>query len=86
MLATHWSHASPMQNKRVAKAVLLVGVWAYAGATWASIGHHIVGLPDFTTVAALVCTMGAAAWTVRPTRSARAELPKLSAEEPSSAR
>lgn len=59
-----------MQIKRVVKAVLLVAVWAYAGATWGSIGHHLVGLPDLTPLAALGLGVGAAVWIFRPAPSA----------------
>ena len=75
-----------MQKKRIAKVAVLVGVWAYAGATWASIGHHLVGLPDLALVAAVGCAMGAVAWMLRPTRSSTSELPTVSAKEPAAAR
>jgi hypothetical protein len=72
-----------MQKKQVVRIALLVGVWAYAGAVWASIAHHLIGLPDLTPVAALACALGAAAWTLRPRQagptSQRGPVP---AEEP----
>jgi hypothetical protein len=54
-----------MQQKRFVKMVLLVPVWAYAAATWALIGHQLVGLPDLTVVAALAAGIAAAAWMLR---------------------
>jgi hypothetical protein len=70
-----------MQKKRVGMDALLVAVWTYAGATWASIGHHIAGLPDLTLIAAVACGAGAFAWTFRPTGSARPEPSRVSSEE-----
>ena len=58
-----------MQIGRVFRAILFVGVWAYAGATWGSIGHHLVGLPDVTPLAATAFGVAAGLWTIRPARS-----------------
>lgn len=62
-----------MQSNRALKALILVGVWTYAAATWASISHHLFGLPDVVPAAALLSAIGAAAWSFRP----RASVPSV---------
>jgi hypothetical protein len=47
------------------KTLLLVVVWSYAGATWASIGHHLMGLPEITGAVAFASAVGALAWSAR---------------------
>jgi hypothetical protein len=57
-----------MQTKHFGKGILLAGVWAYAAATWASIGHYVIGLPDLVAAAAVGGAAGAATWTVARSR------------------
>lgn len=51
-----------MRNKRRFVAFAMIPVWAYAAAVWASIGHHLLGLPDLVPLAAGVAGLVAAAW------------------------
>ena len=39
-----------MWKSRWVRRILLAVVWAYAAATWASIGHYFAGVPDFGPV------------------------------------
>jgi hypothetical protein len=50
-----------MQTKTLIRGVLFTAVWTYAAAVWASIGHHLFGLPDLVPVAAAVAGLVAAA-------------------------
>jgi hypothetical protein len=54
-----------MQKKRWVRAIVLAAVWGYVASVWASIAHHLTGLPDLTPLlasAAVVVVMG---WTFR---------------------
>jgi hypothetical protein len=73
-----------MQQKRVLKIVLVVSLWAYAGATWASIGHQLFNLPDFTILAALACGLMAGLWMARAA-SRSASQPDRQADKPATA-
>jgi hypothetical protein len=55
-----------MQNKRLIRTVLLTAVWTYAAATWASISHHLFGLPDLVLPAALIAVLTAAVLSSKP--------------------
>lgn len=64
-----------MQMWRLVRQGILAGIWAYAAATWASIGHHLVGLPDVVSLAAVGAALGSATWSFmrssRPRQGAR---------------
>lgn len=67
-----------MQTKRIIRVVLLTAVWTYAAATWASISHHVFGMPDLVPAAAVVAAMVTVVWSLKPQISApSARLAKL---------
>jgi hypothetical protein len=57
-----------MQYARWIRAGLLALVWGYAASIWASISHHILGLPDLVPFAAAGAVVVAAWWSLRPRR------------------
>jgi hypothetical protein len=64
-----------MQIKRLTRTLLLTAVWTYAAATWASISHHLFGMPDLVVVAAVAAAMVTVAWSLRPRLSVPSSAP-----------
>lgn len=56
-----------MQTKQWIRRGIVAGVWGMAAATWASIGHHLFGMPDLVPLMALGAVAVVFAWpTKRP--------------------
>jgi hypothetical protein len=56
-----------MQTKQWIRRGIIAGVWGMAAATWASIGHHLFGMPDLVPLMALGAVAAVLAWpTKRP--------------------
>jgi hypothetical protein len=54
-----------MRTNKAVRTAIFVPVWAYAAATWASIAHHLFGLPDVVPAATIIAAIGAVVWTFR---------------------
>ena len=55
-----------MEKRRWFRSFALIAVWTYAAATWASIAHHLLGLPDLVPLAGVTAGIASAAWSLRP--------------------
>jgi hypothetical protein len=51
-----------MQKSRWIRRLLLATIWALAASTWASIGHHLGGLPDFGPILVIAVVVLILAW------------------------
>jgi hypothetical protein len=56
-----------MHTKQWIRRGIAAGVWGMAAATWASIGHHLFGMPDLVLLMAAGAVAVVLAWpTKRP--------------------
>jgi hypothetical protein len=55
------------------RSVALAAVWGFAVATWASIAHHMIGIPDVGPVAVVVSTAAILGWPLREQLRSRRE-------------
>ncbi len=56
-----------MQTKHWIRRGIVAAVWGMAAATWASIGHHLFGMPDLVPLIAAGAVAVVLAWpTKRP--------------------
>jgi hypothetical protein len=61
-----------MHARQVLRFMGLAVVWAMAVSTWASIGHHLLGVPDMGLLLVIVSVFMTLGWPVRRVLLSRA--------------
>jgi uncharacterized membrane protein YesL len=69
-----------MQTKQWIRRGIVAVVWGLAAATWASIAHHLFGMPDLVPLLAIGAMAAVLAW---PTKQMRAQVATSTARESS---
>jgi hypothetical protein len=54
-----------MQTKQWIRRGVIAVVWGLAASTWASIGHHLFGMPDLVPLMALGAVAVVLAWPIK---------------------
>lgn len=61
-----------MQKPPLRRRLVLAVLWAFALSTWASIGHHLLGLPNVGPLLVLFASVMIVAWPSSALRAFRA--------------
>ena len=57
-----------MSNRDWLRRLIMTGVWAASVSTWASIAHHLFGLPDFGPLMVVLTVTLSVIWPARSRR------------------
>jgi hypothetical protein len=64
-----------MHTKRWIRRGIAAAVWGLTASTWASIAHHLFGMPDLVPLMALGAIAVVLAWPTKPMRAHLATSP-----------